>query len=121
MLSFIACGHHALQPYRHKHADAHPRLSILKRKCHWLQDTYGSSNGSNEVASTSKKRSRESDALSANLPRRQNKTPDVAVSRKEVGIIWFPHSQRWQLSCLNQTVTDIILTCEERKDVATQG
>jgi hypothetical protein len=31
-----------------------------------------------------KKRSRESDALSANLPRRQHRTPDVAVSRKEV-------------------------------------
>ncbi len=34
--------------------------------------------------SLGKKRSRESDALSANLPRRQHKTPDVAVSRKEV-------------------------------------
>ena len=38
-----------------------------------------------EGASFSRKRSRESDALSANSPRRQHKSPDVAVSRKEVG------------------------------------
>ena len=31
-----------------------------------------------------KKRGRESDAVSLNLPRRQHRTPDVAVSRKEV-------------------------------------
>jgi len=72
----------------------HIHNSVMKRKCPWLQETYGSSNKSSEVASISKKRSRESDAVSANLPRRQNKTPDVAVSRKEVGIMSFPHSQQ---------------------------
>lgn len=72
----------------------HVHNSVVKSKCPWLQETYGSSNKSSEVASISKKRSRESDAVSANLPRRQNKTPDVAVSRKEVGIMSFPHSQQ---------------------------
>ena len=56
---------------------------------HWLQavaDKAAGAQSSSQQAEGNfvKKRSRESDALSANLPRRQHRTPDVAVSRKEV-------------------------------------
>ena len=56
---------------------------------HWLQavaDKAAGAQFSSQQAEGkfAKKRSRESDALSANLPRRQHRTPDVAVSRKEV-------------------------------------
>ena len=58
-------------------------------RLHWLQALNDKAAGAQlsyqqAEGNFGKKRSRESDALSTNLPRRQHRTPDVAVSRKEV-------------------------------------
>ena len=52
---------------------------------HGLSGQHGRSVSAGADAAVCKKRGRESDALSLSLPRKQHRTPDVAVSRKEVG------------------------------------